>query len=256
MIAILLALASAGFKESRRNRVTVVVVAFALVLILMTTVVLNTTAFTLDRVVTDFGLGVMSLLLVSLAMYLSVGLLSREVERRTIFLVVSRPLSRATFVAGRFLGIVATLTVMEAAMVVLYASQLWLFDVAPTSAMVAAVVGLWIELLVIAALGLFLSSFAGQLVAAICLVGVYLVGHWSQDLWAQAERQPAPVMKALLRAAYYLVPNLDRFDFRVEAAYAQSVEVGTVLPVLAFGLAWTVALVTAAAMVLGRRDFK
>jgi ABC-type transport system involved in multi-copper enzyme maturation permease subunit len=252
----LLALASAGFKEARRNRVTVVVVAFALVMILMTTVFLNSTAFTLDRAVTDFGLGVMSLLLVGLAMYLSVGMLSREVERRTIFLVVSRPVSRATFVAGRFLGIVATLTVMQAAMVALYASQVWLFEVPPTGAMVAAVAGLWIELVVIAGLGLFLSSFAGQLTAATVLVAVYLVGHWAPDLWALADRTPSALLQGLLRAAYYVIPNLDRFDFKAAAAYGQGLDGGVLLQSLGFGLAWATALVAAAALVFTRRDFK
>ena len=92
-MSVIVALTKAGFREAIRNRVTVVVGVFAIALILLTTVVMNVTIFSLDRVVTDFGLGVLSFILIGLAVFMSVAMLSREIERRTVFLVVSRPLS-------------------------------------------------------------------------------------------------------------------------------------------------------------------
>ncbi|MFL5319158.1 MAG: ABC transporter permease subunit, partial [Myxococcaceae bacterium] len=91
----LLPIAWNGFREARRNRVTVVVAAFAVAILLCSTLVSEVTVATFDRVLTDFGLGSMSLIMVFLAIFLSCGVLSREIERRTIFMVVSKPVSRS-----------------------------------------------------------------------------------------------------------------------------------------------------------------
>lgn len=250
------ALTLAGFREALRNRVTVVFGVFAVVLILLTTLVLNTTVYTLDRAVTDFGLGVMSLLLVGLAIFLSVGMLSREIEKRTVFLVMSRPISRTQFVVGRYLGIVVTLTSLLLAMTVVYYLQVLLFGVAPTSAMAASLVALWVELCLLSAAGLLLSASAGQLVAALALIGTYLIGHLAPDLYALSQRPGAPLLAGLCRVLYAVVPNLDRLDYRVEAAWAASIDGVEFMSSLATGAAWTVVFLLAAAWVFSRRDFR
>lgn len=255
MITATLALARAGFIEARRNRVTVIVGAFALLLILMTTVVLNTTVFTLERVVTDFGLGVMSVLMVALTLFLSVGMLSREIERKTLFLVVSRPISRASFVLGRYLGVVLTLTLIWLIMGALYLSQVLLFEVPITSSMVASMLGVWVETLLLAALGLMFSSFSGQIVATVCMVGLYFIGHSAPDLYDLASRTP-PALSAVVRAVYYLTPNLDRLDFRPQAAAQAPIDVGQALVSGGYSLAWTVLFLVAASAIFSRRDFK
>ncbi len=150
-------LALAGFREALRNRVTVVVGVFAAVSIALTSVVMDLTVLSLDRVVTDFGLGVMSLLLISLAIFMSVAMLNREMERRTVFLIVSRPISRSSFIIARFLGIMVTLTVLLAAMTAVYALQLLIFDVPTPTSVPAAIGGIWCQLLLLCSMGVFFS---------------------------------------------------------------------------------------------------
>jgi Cu-processing system permease protein len=252
----LFALVVAGFTEARRNRVTVVLGVFAATLILLTTVMLNTTVFTLDRAVTNFGLGVMSVLLVGLTVFLTVGMLSREIEKRTLFLIISRPVSRQAFVVGRALGVGATLTVLLAVMALFYATQVVLFEVPPTWAMVAAVGGLWVELMVLASLGIFFSSFTGQLVAGISVLGLYFIGHLTPDLYRWSQRQAGGLISDLAAIAFRVLPNLDRFDYRDDAAYALTVNGAEFAGTVVYGLAWCVALLTAAAFIFSRRDLK
>lgn len=251
-----IALMLAGFREARRNRVTLVVGLFAIATILLTSLVLNLTIFTLDRTVTDFGLGVMHLLLVSLALYLSVGMISREVERRTVFLVMSRPIGRSTFIAARFAGIVLTLTVLQLAMTAVYVLQLSLFAVPSNPAVGWALVGIWAECQLIAALGLFFSTFAGNLVSAISTLGLFFVGHWSPDAYNFAQRLPSPLLRGLFHVVYLVVPNLDRLDFKPEAALMLSVDPKEGLLALGTALAWCVGLVAAASLAFRKRDFK
>jgi ABC-type transport system involved in multi-copper enzyme maturation permease subunit len=248
-------LALAGFREAIRNRVTVVVAVFALVMIALTSVVMNLTVLSLDRVVTDFGLGVMSLLLLSLAVFMSVGMLNRELERRTVFLIVSRPISRSLFVVARYAGIVATLTVLLTAMSLVYAAQLYIFDVPYSSSMPAAIGGLWCQLLLVSAMGLFFSSMSGQITAAVCVVGLYLTGQWTADLHVIALKL-GPVLAAVAHGAYYVLPNFAVMDFKPQAAAATSVSLGEFLNGLGASIGWTLLFVAGATLVFRRRDFK
>lgn len=249
------AIAKAGFNEARRNRVTLVVAAFAVGLILMTTLVLNLTIYTLDRIVTDFGLGVMSLLLVALSVFLSAGMLSREIEKRTVFLVMSRPVSRELFAAARYAGMALTLTMLEAAMTLVYFAQLLIFEVPFNPAIGWALLGLWVEVLLLAAVGLFLSSFSGSLVAAGCTVGVYLLGHASPELYTLSQRVHGP-LKLLALIAYRVTPNLDQLDFKPEASQLLTVDTAEALQALGTGVLWLVVFVSATALVFRRRDFR
>lgn len=245
-----------GFREARRNRVTAVLAGFAVVLLFSTTLVTEVTVNTFDRVVTDFGLGTMALMLMPLSVFLACGLIPREIERRTIFLVVSRPFSRASFLAARLVGNMITLGLLALAMSGVFALQLWLTRTAPTTQMLAAVVGLLAELLVINAIGMFFSSMSSQLVSAVITAGLVFSGHLSGDIYRIAAKSESSAVQLLGKAVYYVVPNLERMNFRDEAAYQAAVAPADLASAVGLALAYAVILMVGAAYVFDRRDFK
>ena len=253
---IIWALALAGFRESVRNRVTVVVGVFAGVLLLLTTIVLNVTLFSLDRVVTDFGLSVMSLLLSGLAIFLSSGLISREIERRTIFLVVSRPVSRAQFVIGRFFGNLLTLGALQLMMGALFLLELFLFGVPRTDAQLAAFLGLWGELVLLTSLGLLCSVLSNQLVSALVCVGLYFLGHLADDLYLITERATSSFTKTLGTGIYYLLPNLSRVNYRGMAAAGTAIDWAQFSGSMLYVVAYAVIALIVTTFAFDRRDFK
>jgi Cu-processing system permease protein len=255
-VNVIWALALAGFREAVRNRITVVVGVFAGVLLLMTTIVLNVTLFSLDRVVTDFGLSVMSLLLAGLAIFLSSGLISREIERRTIFLIVSRPVSRAQFVVGRFLGNLLTLGALQLTMGALFLFELLLFEVPLTHAQLAGFLGLWGELVLLTALGLLCSVLSNQLISALVCVGLYFLGHMSEDLYFIVERSQSPVTKGVGTAIYYALPNLSRVNYRGVAAAAGAVDWGVFGKSMLYVTAYALVALICTTFAFDRRDFK
>ena len=250
------ALAWNGFREARRNRVTLVVGAFAVALLVSGMLLTSSTVAALERVLTDVGLGSMSLSLVLLSVFLSSGLLSREIERRTIFLVVSKPVSRGKYLLARQAGTMVTLTVLLAAMSLLFWGQLLAYGFPVTQPMLAAVAGLWLELLVITSLGLCMSSFAGQLTSGVVTFAVYLAGHLSTDLYRLASRSDSGSARALGKAAYYLLPNLEKLSFRGQATYGVAVEAGTLLEGAAYAAGYAAVLLALGVIVFSRRDFK
>nr|WP_216617982.1 ABC transporter permease [Corallococcus carmarthensis] len=245
-----------GFREARRNRVTVVVGVFAAVVLLSSTLVTEVTVATFDRVLTDFGLGMMSIILVFLTIFLSSSLLSREIERRTIFLVVSKPVSRRQFLLARLAGTMLTLGVLLVAMTLVFLGQLLLFGADITSTQLLAAAGLWFELLVISSVGILFSSFAGPAVSAIATTGMYFTGHLTGELYTLTSRSESDVVRGVGKTVYYLLPNLERVNFRPQATYALPVDAATFLSGVGYSLAWTAVLTALAITIFERRDFR
>ncbi len=256
MIQSLLALTWNGFREARRNRVTLVVGFFAITLLLGTTLVTEVTVITFNRVLTDFGLGAMSLMLVLLAVFLSSGLLSREIERRTVFLIVSKPVSRGLFLVGRLAGNMLTLSALLLGMAAVFFLEMLLCRVPIAQSQLVAIGVLWVELLVLSAIGFLMSSFSGPIVSAVVTTGLYFAGHLSADIYQLSERTKSANLKAIGKAVYYLLPNLSRLNYRPQAAYNLEVPARVILESVAYGCAYAAGLAAIAIALFNRRDFK
>ncbi len=251
-----LALTLNGFREARRNRVTVVVAAFALGLLVFSGLLTNLSISTFDRVLTDVGLGAMSLTLVLLAVFLSSGMLSREIERRTLFLIVSKPISRPMFLLARFAGNMLTLGVLLVMMALLFFGLVAIYGTAITQAQMVAIGMLWFELLVLSSMGFLMSSFSSQMVSATVTIGTYFAGHLGATIYNMAQQPDAGALGVLGKAIFYLLPNLERLNYRIQATY----EVHTPFQELAssalYAVAYSSVLLTLAVLAFQRRDFK
>jgi ABC-type transport system involved in multi-copper enzyme maturation permease subunit len=250
------AIAINGFRESRRNRVTVVVFAFALVLIFSATVALEMTVATFDRVMTDLGLGVLSLIATFLAIFLGSGLIPREIERRTIFMVVSKPIGRSAFIVGRLLGNVVTVFFVMALMTVLFFGQVVVAGATVHASQVVAVAGMALQVVLLTAITFFFASFSSQYVTAIASTGLFFLGHLAPDAYQMASRSKSEVVAAVLKGVYYLMPNFDRLDFKARATYQEATSLAEFGGSTAYALAYSVALVAIACVLFERRDFK
>lgn len=245
-----------GFRESRRNRVTVVVFLFAFVLIFAATFALELTVATFDRVLTDIGLGTMAMISVFLSIFLASGLIPREIERRTIFMVVSRPVSRSLFVVGRLIGNLVTVAFVILVMGVLFFAQVLLNKGVVTSAQFVAIFGLFLEVTVLSCVGFMFASASSQFVAAVASVGLYFTGHLSGDLYKMASKAENPLMSVLGKVAYFVLPNLERLDFRARATYAEPTPLAELGSSTVYALGYSVVMVVIACWLFERRDFK
>lgn len=245
-----------GFREARRNRISVVVALFMLGLLLSATLITEVTAYTFQRVMTDVGLGAMGIFLVLLAIFLSSGMLAREIERRTIFLMVTKPISRGLFLVGRLAGNMLTLGALLVAMAALFFIEVALYGTPITAPQFVAVAMLWVELLVISSVGFLMSSFAGQIVAAVVTTGIYFAGHLSADIYTLAQRSESVWLRVLGKVTYYLMPNLDRLNYRPQASYDLLAPASEVLGSALYGVGYAGVLTSLAVFIFNRRDFK
>lgn len=249
------ALALNGFREARRNRITVVVFVFAFLMLFVSTVALDLTVATFERVMLDLGLGVMSLISTGLVIFLGSGLIPREIERRTIFVVLSKPISRSTFVVGRFVGNFATIVVLVAIMAVLLALQLLAQDIAPGRILLVSVWGIFLQALVLNAVCFLLAASMSQVPSAVSAVSLYVLGHLSQDLYRMSDKASGAI-GWVGKTIWVLMPQLDRLDFKARATYAEVTSNTELLSATGYSLGYTACLVVVACLLFERRDFK
>lgn len=251
-----LAIALNGFRESRRNRVTLVIFAFAFVLIFASSLSFELTVSTFDRVVTDIGLGVMGLIGAGLTIFLGSGLIPREIERRTIFMVVSKPVSRSAFVVGRLAGNVLTVWFVLSVMMGLFVLQLVWTRSEVNAAHLVAFWGMLLEVLVVSSVCFVFASASSQFVTSLCTTGLYFIGQMSTDLYRYASNSESALFKSLGLALYFVLPNLDRLDFKPRATYFDPTSASELLECTVYAAGYAMVMVVIATVLFKRRDFR
>jgi len=257
-----LSIALNGFREARRNRVTSVLFIFAFVMVFSTTVSVEFTVATFDRVMTDFGLGVIGLISPALTLFLGTALIPREIERRTIFMVVARPVSRSSFLVGRYLGNVMTVEFLVLVMGGLFLAQLQFAGATTTFSSgihrvhLVAIYGLFLEVVLLSAVCFLFASASSQYVSSLSVTCLYFIGHLSEDLYTFASRSKVDLFRYAGKALYYVLPNFDRLDFKARATYFDPTSNTELLSTTAYAVAYTVLVLLLATQIFERRDFK
>lgn len=254
-MAPLVVIALNGFREARRNRITMLGAGFAAVMLFVGVLLADSVATVFDRVLTDIGLGLMSLMLCALAIFLGASALPDDLERRSMFLVVTRPVSRSTYVLGRAFGNMLTLWVVLTIMAAVFLFELVASGAAIRQAVAPSLLGLGVELGALTAFAFLFTSFSSKAVAAMCTAGVFFAGHFASDLYKSAA-QSAPAVQAIAKAVYYALPNLERINFRGQASHDVSVAWGEVGSGIVGVVGYATLVLIVACIIMERRDFK
>lgn len=257
------------FKESVRDKVLYNLVAFAVLLIASTFLLGQLTAGQDIKIIKDLGLSATAIFGLFIAVFIGIGLVSKEVERRSIYSLLSKPIDRYQIVLGKFFGLALTLavnlTVMAAALYAVLALMLALGDPSLAAAgetrpldpaLLQAIAMIFVELSLVTAIALCLSTFSTPIVAAALTFGIYIVGHFSGDLRNFRDVVDSPAAARLASALYWVLPNLAQFDIKADVVHGVPVPAGYVALALAYGVLYVATLLTLAMLIFSRRDFK
>jgi Cu-processing system permease protein len=257
------------FKESVRDKVLYSIVLFAMIVIAASLLLGQLTAGQEVKIIKDLGLSAISLFGHFIAIFIGIGLVSKEVERRSIYALLAKPMSRTELVIGKYFGLLSTLTVNVSVMTVALVAVLAIYAAltppemakvweAPATDPRLAVAALLIlgELAVVTAIAIFFSTFTSPVLAAAFTVGFVIAGQFGADLKNfEQVVESAPVAWAA-RALYYVLPNLAPFDVKSQVVHAQPIAASYVGLTLAYGALYVGALLTMASLFFSRRDFK
>lgn len=243
------------FRENLRDKLLYNLLIFALLMIGSSLILMRLTLGEFHRLILDIGLGSINFFGVLIAIFVGIGLVSKEIEKKTIYTIVSKPVARFQFLLGKYLGLSLTLLINTAIMacgllVVLYVQEV------PIHAVLFKALGLIVvEFMVITAVALLFSTFSSATFSAIFTLALYVIGHLTPDLKAFGEKMGG-LGKTILEGMYYVLPNLDRFNLKGHVTHQLDVPAGDLLLISVYGMAYTAFLLTLASAIFQRRDFR
>ena len=257
------------FRESVRDRVPYNLVIFAVLLIASSFFIGQLTAGQDVKIIKDLGLAATAVFGLFIAIFIGIGLVSKEVERRSIYALLAKPISRPQLLLGKYAGLVLTLAVnlavMTAAIYALLAYMTWMspehmkagWD-APgiDPALLKALFLIFVELMLITAIAVFFSTFSTPLLSAALTFGLYLVGHFNADLRNFENVVDSRTAAWLARGLYHVLPDLSAFDVKTDVVHGLPVTVGYMALTTGYGLLYIAALLVVATLIFSRRDFK
>ncbi len=251
-------IASNTFREAVRDRVLYNLIAFAL-LLSGAAILVGQISIEIEKlVVINLGLTAVSLFGVVIAIFIGIGLVSKEIEKRTLYTVLSRPVRRWEFIVGKFLGLAGTLVVNTFFMAIgvflalFYVSHKF---VKADALILIALYFIILEFLIVCSLSLLFSSFSSPLLSAVFAFSLFVVGSFAEDLRNFAGMAHG-ISRWLATAAAYLVPNLSAFNVISSIAHEQPVAGQLILHNTLYALFYATMALSGAVLIFEHRDLK
>jgi ABC-type transport system involved in multi-copper enzyme maturation permease subunit len=255
----IVAIARNAFREAVRDRVLYNLVLFVLLLTAAAIFIGELSGGQERKIIVDLGLSAMLLFGVFIAIFVGVGLVYKEIERRTIYAIFSKPVGRGEFLVGKYLGLCLTLLVnvvvmgLGVSLALVYVSKGW-DPLIPT--IWPAVLLIYLELMILTGVALLFSSFSSPALSALLTFFVFIIGHFSADLKSLSESMGSTGARWLFAALYYLLPNLSNYSFITPAAHGRAPATVFVLSSALYAIVYIAVILAMATLVFSRRNFK
>ena len=253
-----LAIANNAFREVVRDRILYIIGFYAVILLLSLNLLPEIAAATEDKIFLDLGLAVMSLLSLIVAVFVGTGLINKEIEKRTILMLIAKPIGKNEFIIGKYLGLSAVLALLVAAMTAIYLILLQLNNISYSAISIAInAIFLILQLSLISAIAITFGVFTGSILATALTFAVYLMGNITQDLLQLARISENPGLERITQALYLLLPDLSRLNLKNEAVYGLSAlpDSTTLFLNAGYTLFYSAMLLAFAILMFSRKEF-
>ena len=259
MLGRIAAIAGNAFREAVRDRVLYNLVLFVLLLTGAAVFIGELSGGQERKIIVDLGLSAMLLFGVFISIFVGVGLVYKEIERRTVYTIFAKPVSRGEFLLGKYLGLCLTLLVN----VVVMGGGVSLALVYVSGGIDPLVISIWpailliyVELMILTGVALLFSSFSSPALSALLTFFVFIIGHFSADLKSLATSLGGTSARWFFASLYYLLPNLANLSYITPAAHGQSASAGYISTAILYALLYIAVVLAGATLVFSRRNFK
>lgn len=250
------AIAINTFKEAVRNKILYSLIFFACVMMGISLVLDEATIGQRNKIIKDFGLGSLNIFGVIIAIVVGINLVYKEIEKRTIYPLLAKPVRRYQFLVGKYFGILLTLAVELLLMSSFLFVLIFIYEGQFDPLMLLAVFMIFIELAVVAAVALFFSSFSTPFLSGMFAFAAYVIGHLTVYLKRFGAESGNAVIENVTAFLYYLLPNLENFNLKGAVVYQLPIESGRIFLGLLYALFYITVVLVFSALCFNRRDFK
>jgi ABC-type transport system involved in multi-copper enzyme maturation permease subunit len=249
-------IATNGFREVMRDRIFWVIGFYALIVVAAWRLLPDVSIGADRKILADVGAAAASLLGVVVAIFVGTGLVNKEIEKRTVFVLVTKPVNRAEFIIGKHLGLSGVMAVVVAGMTAIYMLVLHLAKVSyqPTPILIASVY-LFLELLVIIAAAIVFGVFTSSILAALLTFSLYIVGHLGESMVKLADVTKNPEFQKFTNNLYLFLPDLSRFNLKNDAVYGIIPPPGVLLGNAGYAILYSSILLAIAIFIFSKREF-
>jgi len=247
------------FREAVRDRVLYNLIFFALLMI-GAAILVGKISIGIDRlVIVNLGLSAISLIGLVMAVFIGVGLVSKEMEKRTLYTLLARPNRRWEFILGKYAGLLLTLVVNTCFMTLgLAAALLWVGRpfVQTDWLILVAVYFILLELAIVTALALFFSCFTTPMFSTLFTLGIYLTGCFAEGIREFGDLSQSTGLKLFARVIYYLVPNFHNFNVIAAAAHGVKIPAALIAQNTLYAALYVALLLIASSAIFSGRNLK
>ena len=233
------------FREVIRDRILYSLVVFALLLVLLSLGLVQLSFDENIRLSANFGFTGIHISAMALAVFIGSTLVAKEIEKQTILTLLARPISRAQFIMGKALGLMAVVNVVVLSLGLILSIFLFFLNFNFQFEFLIALIGILFEAAILLSVALFFGSFARPIMTVVFTVAVFLLGHWVESLGYFIKRSESELFKITATAVQYLIPDLERMNWRSAPVYAVTVPLDEVVKAAGWTLGWIMFLVAA-----------
>jgi ABC-type transport system involved in multi-copper enzyme maturation permease subunit len=249
------AIAFNTFKEAIRDRILFLLLFFAAVCIISSRVLALLTVGDKIKIITDVGLASISIFGVLMAILMGTGLVYKEIDKRTIYTLLSKPIHRYQFLLGKYFGLILTLFVMLVLMALIFLALIFFQEFHINWALFVAILYIFLELCLVTAVAMLFSCFSTPILSTLFSLSFYLIGHVSWGLKTLIQKIQSGTVKTLAQILYTFLPDLENFNFKTEIVHSLPIPPKVFLYSTLYGLFYTIFILALAMLVFRRRDF-
>lgn len=244
------------FRETVRDKVLYNLVLFALLMIASSYILAKISVYQEVKIIKDLGLASISVFGIVIAIFIGIGLVSKEIEKRTLYSLLPKPISREQFILGKYFGLCFTLFVNVAVMSAGFCLLLLVLGEPFESGLTKAISLIYVKLMVLVGVALFYSTFTSPTLAGIFTAFTYVVGYYSSDLKNTENIVDSGIVGRMTSALYYVLPNFKNFDIKAQAVAGAAPPVSEIAWVIAYGLVYVAFLLVVASWIFRARNLK
>ena len=244
------------FREAVRDRIFTSILFFAGAFILASLALQEVTIGDQAKVVRSVGQGSIDLFGAIVAMFLGVSIVWKELDKRTIYTILSKPLPRWQFIVGKYAGLLVTIAAELLILGLVYVLLLTAMQGFPPGVFFVSMGTLFFELMLLTAWATLFSASSSPTTATAFTLSVFVIGHLADDIWLYGSQAESEFAQWIARGLYWVLPNFEVFSIRTEAVHELPIPWAQVGGSVAYGLAYSAAVLCVAVFVFQRRDVK
>jgi ABC-type transport system involved in multi-copper enzyme maturation permease subunit len=250
------AIARNVFRETVRDRILYLLMVYVVILAGATVLVPEVALQAHDKILLDLGLASLNFLGLIVAIFVGTSLINKEIDKRTVFVLIAKPMSRAEFVVGKHLGLSALLSMLIAIMAaIFFAFGLLQTDPVPWIPIGVSILFIFLELTVVVGITLMFGVFTSSILATLYTIALYILGHLSRSLLQLGAIADNETIKRIFETIFVVLPDLERLNLRNVAVYGDLPPLTELLTSGLYAVTYTIVILVIAIFVFSRRQF-